>query len=206
MAKIFKPDGSVFEGKSHKVVDPSLRHLPSEYVTDEVGEADKVHRLDPEHVRHGILKDIAEQETGRDVEFNFKDFMSILVSLPSEVKRGRVTRFKYVQRPQWEVDLIRTRICAVFTMQAIRHERIENLTAPFYVWFPDDNLNKYIVREGHAPANRDRPHYLRRIDLFIDLLKWPCAVLDYLKEIGLHVEMAGDLVGRLIDDQRQQRN
>ena len=200
MSKVRKEDGTWEEGKAGpKLLEPHMRDLPGEWVTEEPAEDEKIHRLDPEHVRENLLADLKkkreEELTGEKKDFDFKTFMTILHCLPTIVKPKRITRFKHSPNPQWEVDRIRTRICTVLTMQAVGAQDLDSFQTPRHVWFPEDNLNHYHLRTGNAPSNRERPYYLRKLHLEIDLLAWPKPVLDYLKRMGLDVDFTADLVG-----------
>ena len=59
--------------------------------------------------------------------------------------------------------------------RAILSKRIETGTlredepTVWHMWFPEDNVNNHAIRVGNPPADQDRPKYLRRLNLVIDL-------------------------------------
>lgn len=194
MAKVLKADGSWYEGKAApELLEPHMRGLPGELATKEVAEGEKVHKLDPSHVRETIISDhkkkIEDSEKKNQV-LEVDALKAILHSLPSEIAHGREIKFEEVAKPQWEIDLIRTRVCFNMFMLVVKYDMPDRLKKTYHLWFPKNNINLYEFREGNAPSKFDRPYYLKKCTLFLDLLNWPESVLNFLRyKLNVEVDM-----------------
>jgi hypothetical protein len=173
-------NGKFVEGKAKpKLLDPFMRQLPSEYVTNEVGDRERIHELDPDHVREAILDDIQREEAGEnDPDPNIIDEIRKLTDCPV----GQI-----VPLNKWRVDGVRARMVvqaidrAVIMMQ--RGQEID--LDPFYVWFPVDNANIYAKKPGNPPPDSERPDHLKGYDLWVDPLNWPARIMNMLRSAGI---------------------
>lgn len=170
-----------------------LRKLPGELVTKEDDDGDKVHELDPEHVKDTIIADykkaIAEAESPTPQHETQAD---------KREKRRRLCRpGKYVdfrdvgkEAAQYEVDLHRlSAMAGIITGELNLLSRGAPLSHDVYrarhIWFPTRNLNHYQLRMGNPPPRSQRPSYLRGLDLVVDILEPGERLRDMARGAGL---------------------
>lgn len=74
-----------------------------------------------------------------------------------------------------------------------------------HLWWPEDNINKYALRDGNPPADVDRPKHLRGQHLVIDLGVIPRPVWEAVQRQRKHARRAAAEPSRmveLVDDPR----
>lgn len=129
-----------------------LRNIPSDLVTKDIGDPDRVHELDPPH----ILNTLVDEAEERDMT-------------PSETKEEVKPRDTFVH--QATVDAVRLRVLKAWIVT--QKERIEFGQRPDFgvkhLWFETNNIDRYVMRDGNPPADSERPKHLRGIHLEIDI-------------------------------------
>lgn len=70
------------------------------------------------------------------------------------------------------IDLIRAR--ATLTAMGVmwRRPHLAGLFGIQHIWVPENNRDKYQIRDGNAPADQDRPKHLRGLHLWVDASKF----------------------------------
>lgn len=193
MAKLVFRNGRWYRGKaSPEHLEEDLRQLPASYLTKDTGEEAKIHQLDPPHIRRALAH---EQEMHERYD----------------VKKEPV---KALQRaPFGEVVPLRQDFIDVekmFVMKGViegqlreieRGERDKpDLVSGRHLWFPENNVNNWVVRKGWAPPDSQRPAHLRGFELNVDLLNIPERIRDYLRERGMD---AGYFLKRVLAPKKQ---
>lgn len=156
-----------------KLLREDLRALPGDLVTDDIEDESKIHELDPDHVQADILADYGkEHREERPEQFN---------------KINRTLS----QAGQWGVDQIRLRVLRTWLGTQISRGQKGNGPdlGVKHLWFPDDNLDRYGLRDGNPPADVDRPKHMRGLRLEIDLCDPAASIAESLRIRG-HDELA----------------
>ena len=78
------------------------------------------------------------------------------------------------------IEKVRIRVTLACLVTAV--EKKQRKPPVRHLWFPEDNLNKYSLRDGNPPADVDRPKHLKGHHLVIDLGVIPRKVWDAVKE------------------------
>jgi hypothetical protein len=77
------------------------------------------------------------------------------------------------------VDQKRLTVMVLLAWNALKKgEEVPNYKK--HLWFFDDRLDHYELREGNAPSDSERPDYLKSLDLWINPSELP---KDILKEL-----------------------
>jgi hypothetical protein len=153
-----------------------LRELPSELVTKDGDDPYKVHADDPDHVLETIVYDYGKHDgdpSKADAETKIKDpkFQDVY-GLPLI---GSVARLNWCgkDRAQWVIDLWRLRAAKALINSLVGDVEggniPERVSTVWHLWFPDNNLNNYELREGNPPPDSKRPAYMRGLDIVVDL-------------------------------------
>lgn len=160
---------------SPKLLREDLRKLPSDYVTDEIEDIDRVHELDPDHVVESLVEErsLAEQKT-------------------EEQRKTRVSRLledvphdRPIKLTQPRVDWVRLRVLSA-VLGTLAEQAAAGRRPDFgvrHLWFPEDNVNHYELRRGNPPSPSDRPKHMKNIDLVIDVLCPPQSITAAAEEI-----------------------
>lgn len=80
---------------------------------------------------------------------------------------------------QREVDIVRIRVLASCLATAVMNG--EKKVPVRHLWFPEERVTYYRLRDGNPPADVDRPKHLRGLRLEIDIGEIPEAVADAVK-------------------------
>lgn len=182
---ILGEDGKFVEGKASPELKPEhLRNLPDEWVTKDLADGDKVHELDDPLVASRIVKDLREKEAGVVHEKPKSE------SQQAFDKIKREDRNAVVPLNQERVDVVRMyvlRACIGTCLKMVQHKQPSNVRAIRHLWFTNDNINEYELRDGNPPPDSKRPKHLRGLSLEIDLLHWPRRMVDRLEKLGITV-------------------
>lgn len=180
--------------RQRDAVSSELRSLPSELVTTDVSEADKVHGNDAPHIIKGLLRKMAKEEAQ-----GFK------VPAPAIVKSAAQLRFialchdcdNKLPLTQKAVDIIRAKILAELSCRLLTNR---DATAHDFrvrhVWFPRYDrgdaagASAIELHDGPEPLDSTRPAALKHFALTVDVCAWPAAVRADLESVGLgkHVD------------------
>lgn len=169
-----------------KQLDEELRKLPSDSVTDDIDDPDRVHQDDAEHVRESIIYDKEQAEKKAEAPTSPQEEVDKLPAVkPHEYVLLRDLGF---ERRQWEIDVIRMRIMKALLATAcseIEANKPVDLEAVHHVWFaPPGEVNAYQLREGNPPPKSERPWWLHNIELHVVLNEVPNTVRHALTERG----------------------
>lgn len=188
-----KQDGTWQNGKaSPKLLKENLRRLPSELVTEEIDEGDKIHELDPPHVVEDIKETWKEDQLSPKSE-SLQDSLK-KIHLPPGYKLNPLA-----------VDIIRMRIIRALIETALGKLKKNPAFDPGayfsehqYVWFLEDDYRKRELRQGNPPPDGDRPKHLRGYDLHINILEWPQRIVDILRENGATYTCPQDFITEIV--------
>lgn len=186
MAQVRKEDGTWVEGKSSPVLlREDLRKLPGELVTiKEIGHEDKVHPSDAPHIVGALTEEYearANAELAGETPSAEKKIKKLKCAQPGEV----------VPLSQWEIDVVKIRVIAAMinsALAAASKGAAPELTVK-HLWFPEDNVNHYHLRNGNPPAAQERPRHMRRMKLEVDVFNPPQSVVDVLKRQGVDLDL-----------------
>ena len=153
------------QGKG-ELLPEGLRELPSELVTKDAEEEDKVHRLDPKHVRLSLTDEYFDKHTKEP-----------------EVEAEK-PKNKWLPVKQEFVDLVILRaMAAIIETEESRQARGHPPRHPVYhLWFPENDLRVYELRKGNPPPATERPRHLRSIDLVVDITHLPRRIKDMIRK------------------------
>lgn len=176
-----KGSATKVERAAPELLRSDLRILPSDYVTKDEAEADKIHELDPPHIQEALQYEMEKPAPEED------EFEKAKEALRGCTKLGEKRGFRNVQDKQLEVDAVRMRIINARIQSlcklAERGMPIEDEDFNVqHVWFPDrNNINRYELRDGNPPSDSGRPRHLKKLDLVIDITELPARIKDILK-------------------------
>jgi hypothetical protein len=191
MKQIYNPETKLWEeGKAApELIAPHLRELPADYVTKDIADDKRVHEYDDRHIVDDLVGDRqkAETETGEP------DALAEAANL-SRAEIGHPCPLS-----QLEIDVVRFRVLSSMVTQHLRAMQNDPGYDPDFavrhLWFPENDVNHYELREGNPPAVRDRPKHLRSYELELDLARWPRRLADELRVRGVRLppELGGTL-------------
>lgn len=164
-----------------RLLPENLRKLPGELVGADVDDPDKAHELDAPHVVKALVKDFAKaQQEPRD---DTAQKVTKKLWAPGPGERAPVR--------QWFVDVAKMRVIASLVNRALGqfNAGVAPDLSVKHLWFPNENVNEYELRAGNPPSRRDRPHYLRDIDLVVDVLEPPKSICDLLRSKGIEIDV-----------------
>jgi hypothetical protein len=163
-----------------------LRELPSELVTKDPSSPDQIHELDPPHIVEDLAYQAEKREREAEAPRNIDDILK-----PFHAPLGEV-----VPITQRRVDFVRFRLIQA-RMKVIERKAAEghdvDLFEPVHVWFPNDNVNEYLMHPGWPPPDvkgywpNGRPAHLLRIHLEVDVLSPPRSIRDLLLEYDIEL-------------------
>jgi hypothetical protein len=188
--KIQTANGEWVDGKAKLEHLPErLRVLPSDLVTKDIDDPDRIHADDVPHIRKALIYEEQNRLTGRmnDVRVRWGEANTIHPKIEKWLN-GPVT---------WQgVALIRTRILRVMALGQMDRIQghLETDLSVKHVWFPENRASMYELRDGNPPADQDRPKYLRGIDLSLDLRSnaLPGGLADIMRDEYVTID---DLLG-----------
>lgn len=172
------------EQTAGKLLDPRLRNLPEEFVTEDTGDPDLIHELDDDHIVEAIAEEKFEELENGPAE-KPKTALEIISSLSAYPFPPP----KEVPLSQWEIDVIRFRVgwCVGNSMvklvqlgQPVEFEKL------YHVWFPQNRIIEYELRDGQAPPDVLRPRKLRNFSLTVDPLCPPATIRNALEVRGFN--------------------
>ncbi len=166
-----------------------LRELPSEFVTKDIGDPDKIHELDAPHVQEQIWDDRIDELVNDDKESPVDAKLEGLPPDHEYIPLESVSK----ERLQWWVDLEK-----MGTMKALLDSVAAgtvDLDCHFHLWFPKlgpehgslagkREYHNQMIRKGAAPPDWSRPKELKGLDLDITLDRVPDSIRTALSEAG----------------------
>lgn len=167
-------DGKWHDGAATPWLPPeNLRGLPSEWVTKDTSDPDKIHELDDPHIVSALVEEQAKALLPKKEEPESIIRKYDLWGGPFDQLHIDLIKFKAIR------NLVRTaQVWAEhgdkFPLKRARH-----------LWFPEPKLGNRELRDGRSPLPRDRPQHLRDKDLIVDVYEWPPRIVDMLKEKGI---------------------
>lgn len=176
-------DGAWVEGSTGiELIEEYLRGLPADLVTKDASDPEKIHELDPPHIREELLEEYLQPP---------EDDGSIADKLTC-IQPGEYVPFggRGIDT-LWELDVIKLRVMntTINKMCTAADRGAEpDLTKHMYLWFPEDNLNHYELRKGNPPPDSERPKYLRGLDLSIKFDVWPRRLKHRMYERGIELK------------------
>lgn len=178
---------------SPRQLPEELRSLPGELVTKDADDPDKAHDLDAPHVVRQIVGDFVKANAPEEPKPKTakEELKKLWAPGPGESAPVR----------QWFVDVAKMRVIATLVRVAVARFQAggdPDLT-PCHLWFNSNNVNDYCLRMGNPPSNRDRPKFLRDIDLVIDVMKPPRSIMEEFKKRGVDFDPV-----KLVEQTRQE--
>lgn len=178
---VFNEEAGTFEeGRAQPaLLREDLRRMPSEYLTTEVGEYDKIHEEDPPHIQEALFDDLVEAEHGAEPEPNAVEAVLQLADCPLSEK--------VVPLNQWRVDGARLRVLFALlerARQRMKKGRTVNLEVQ-HLRFPVNNAHIYELHPGYPPHESKLWAHERRLKLWIDPFNWDMPLVEELKKVGI---------------------
>lgn len=180
--RVLTESGEWREGGARPALLPAeLRKLPGELVTKDADDPDKAHADDAPHVVSTIVKDFARAH-GDAPKDDTPEKVTKKLWAPGPGEHARVT--------QWFVDVVKMRVIAAQVktwLGQFQRGKDPDLT-PCHLWFRTNNANDYVLRMGNPPPNRDRPRYMRDINLVVDVMNPPRSIIAELHKRGVEFD------------------
>ena len=150
MAKQVLKNGIWQEGSAGpELAREDLRKLPANYVTKDIGDPDKIHELDAPHVVATYLEDFKKAEEEAAAGPTIADILGA-----TRIPVGEAAPLSQVR-----IDIERLVVIRGELGNMLREGRPEPRI--LHLWFPEDNVNHYSVRDGNPPADSQRPKHMR---------------------------------------------
>lgn len=183
MPKVFR-DGKWTEGKaSPELLRPELRELPANRLTKDIDDPDRIHALDSPHIVAALNDEITEREADERIDPLGKRTLDYGLPGPGEAaplsQRLVYRRIAMMYALTWEIHFERR--WKEFLQSGRWKPEVQHL------WFPEDNINHYTTRPGHAPENKRRPKFMRGLYLDFDLLDPPKPVHGFFAEYDIEL-------------------
>lgn len=177
-----------------RLLPDNLRSLPSELVTRDADDPDKAHEIDAPHVVSTIVKDFAKAH-GNAPKDDTAEKVAKKLWAPGPGERAPVR--------QWFVDVAKMRVIAALVnkMVADFSAGLDVDMTPCHLWFEEDNVNAYFLRSGNPPPRKERPRFLRDIDLTVDVTNPPRSIVELLAAKGIDLDIRKKL--KEIEDGRR---
>ena len=174
---VLDSEGRRKDTKSVKLLPPHLRMLPGDLVAKDLADPDRAFETDAPHVIEDIVHTKAEEIKAEDAKPAPKKPLDC--AMPGEV----------VPLRQFEIDVVRMRVIGVLIdnyLEWIKDGEPSDGAdhGVRYLWFPEDNVNRYELREGNPPSDTDRPKHMRGFRLECDIESIPEGVHKLLREYG----------------------
>lgn len=157
-----KSYGPLVRGKG-KLLPERLRQLPEELVAKDDQDPDRPHELDPKHIVQNLAEEFEENQILRG-GLNEEQW----AKKKNEEAAAESRKKKPVK--QEFVDLI--------VMRAIKNEidhahylwrhGKKHEFKVLHLWFPEDDIRVYELRDGNPPADSRRPRHLKGLKLEVD--------------------------------------
>lgn len=172
-----------------------LRELPGNFITKDTGDPDKIHELDDPH----IVRNLAREQAIAQLDSNEEDLDSLL---------GRAPIGEVVPLKQRFIDAERFFVWKGVIQGQLRDigDRIRlapDIEVMHWLYFEEDNVNKYLVKEGLPPPDSELPKHMRGFQVVVDILAPPQRIMDILTATG---SVQAKFAEKLIRTQRQQSN
>jgi hypothetical protein len=177
MKKVFR-NGKWVEGKAGPEHLPEdLRKMPAKFLTKDTGDPDRIHQLDDPHIRKALLR----EQTQKEIQIHKKEPIEGLHRAPL----GEVVPLR-----QDFIDVEKMHVMRGLINGQLREVEAGTRSEPdletiHYLWFPENNVNSWVVKVGHPPPDSERPKHLRGFDLVVDLMNIPQRIRDELKSRGM---------------------
>lgn len=176
----FKP------GKAKPALRPEfMRSIPESYTTKDIADGDKVHELDAPHIVEELVHQQKQAEEGQKARTLPQALEALAAAIAPLGER--------VPLNQTRIDLVRFRLIRTRIQRAAAANDM-SLLRVFYVWFPEDNVNVYEIRDA---LPEKLPKHLRGYALEIDPMCWPRSVVDALASIDIKVPTPRELMNDL---------
>lgn len=198
---VFKEStGTFVEGKaSPKALPQELARLPGDLVTTEVAVADKVHELDPPHIREVLTDDynekvaadaagakrtlagIADDPAFRQLAERYREPEP---TAPLDARRITQERIDWQRFTTLRSKLVQANTL-VSTGEAAAEAAIKWVFGLQHLWYATDDILDCEVKEGRSIGSWMRPRRLRYVDLEVDIQNPPRSILDLLATLGV---------------------
>ena len=200
MKKVLK-DGKWEEGKaSPELLSDDLKRLPSDLVTKEPGDADKIWEGDAPHTQDALISDYIDKVTGKNEKkelkesFKMAEFRKNLykdTSKPIPITDENLG----LERMAATVSLISSALILVdnnSSQWTMEHEdELNERLGVHHLWFDDDNILALELRRGNPPPPKSRKKHLRDKYQVVDPMDPDRRVKDLMKErLGVDVDRA----------------
>jgi len=137
----------------------------------DIEEADKVHPLDPPHVRAELEDEHIMKEEGLSHHKTEEQILDEAQALEDADRDPRNRRLN--QERVYEI-LLRVSI----NLMGSYLDRGEKTVPIYHLMFPKDDINEYYLHEGNPPAKQDLPKHMHGVKTIIDIGQIPDDVAE----------------------------
>jgi hypothetical protein len=159
--------------------------MPSEHVTKDGGDVDKIHPDDDPHVVEQYQADFARAQH------------EAMNPARRETDKSAIQAF-VEQHVNWNVfnqaSVDWMRFVAIYNgidgiMKRRERGEMPDLHEIKHLWFPKPSFDAVQCKKGNAPADVERPKHLKGLNLAVDLWEWPGRCEAALKRAGLNTDL-----------------
>ena len=182
---------SIKEGK-RKTVPKDMQQIPSELVTHDAGDRDRIHPNDPAHVVKPLLRAAAQRLANK-----VPPVVRAQAAVGALFDQLQQDPFRFQTLDQEVVDLWRAKTILSWAVKPVVDDRIHHL------WFAEEhNGHSCGLREGPPPSRGDRPKHLKNLNLEVHVLDWPRRLRDIVKSVGVNPnEALEEIRGKIVSQQ-----
>lgn len=204
MPKVLKADGQWYEGKAApEHLREDLRALPSEFVTKNTSDPDKIHELDAPHIVAALTEEQFKAQQDKPTEAPLpEEFIDKKLKGPNLNNPGPLNQF--------DIDCMRMKAIQGLIKNAMNKAArgelelaLQILSIKTYLWFPKNKVTLVESRVGHAPPDSERPKHLKRFELWVDPFNWPRSIRDVLEAKEVEVPSKLMLENQLLELQER---
>lgn len=163
--------------KQFRSIPPDMRQLPSELVTHDTGDKERIHKNDPSHVRRELLKTAA-----KELVKQAPPLLMAQAYVKCLLDKYEQDGFKFEKVDQEVVDLYKMRIILNWLHKGTLRDSM------FHLWFTTPNAKSVVFCDGIAPERAARPAHLKNLNLEIHPLDWSSRMRDIVKLAGIDPE------------------
>lgn len=187
------------KGKAATLLPEIQRDLPGELITKDEADVDRVHPLDPPHIKSALVYE-HQKKLDPKAEKEDEAVKKLTCAQPGEK----------VPLSQHEIDVIRCRVIYTWINRELSKaacgEKVD--TEIKHLYFPEpDNVNSYALRKGRPRDWEKSYRHQKHLDTVVDIFELPPRIKDFLAAKGIkHVNFRKRFEDaerqRAIDEQR----
>lgn len=157
-----------------KTIPRGMEMLPSDLVTHDAADRERIHPNDPAHIVKALMK-----QRARAAAREAPPVVLAQAAVAAVFDSWSKDPIKVKQLAQDWVDIWRSKVILNWAQKPLIEYALHHL------WFPDPHRADSVeLRVGPPPARGDRPKHLKNLNLEVQVLDWPTRLRDIVKDAG----------------------